>query len=119
MAGLRGWMDSLAQSLSTVMPGLVPGIPIIVAPAMLNELGWPGQARPCLDAKSTHCIAPFPAIMLRSMKAAKRLNLLCFHRHRERPAMPYNILILGAAYGSLLASKMLFGGHKIHHICLP
>ncbi len=31
----------------------------------------------------------------------------------------YNILILGAAYGSLLASKMLFGGHKIHHICLP
>jgi len=35
-------------------------------------------------------------------------------------AMPvYNILILGAAYGSLLASKMLFGGHKIHHVCLP
>ncbi|MDP2410762.1 MAG: hypothetical protein Q8M26_10815 [Pseudolabrys sp.] len=31
----------------------------------------------------------------------------------------YNILILGAAYGSLLASKMLFGGHKIHHVCLP
>jgi hypothetical protein len=33
--------------------------------------------------------------------------------------MTYNILILGAAYGSLLASKMLFGGHKIHHVCLP
>ena len=33
--------------------------------------------------------------------------------------MPYNILILGAAYGSLLASKMLFGGHRIHHVCLP
>ncbi|HET9903693.1 MAG TPA: hypothetical protein VFQ27_08355 [Xanthobacteraceae bacterium] len=31
----------------------------------------------------------------------------------------YNILILGAAYGSLLASKILFGGHRIHHICLP
>jgi hypothetical protein len=31
----------------------------------------------------------------------------------------YNILILGAAYGSLLASKMLFGGHKLHHVCLP
>ncbi len=29
------------------------------------------------------------------------------------------ILIMGAAYGSLLASKMLFGGHKIHHVCLP
>ena len=33
--------------------------------------------------------------------------------------MPYNILILGAAYGSLLASKMLFGGHTMHHVCLP
>src|SRR5215218_1071555 len=33
--------------------------------------------------------------------------------------MPYNILVLGAAYGSLLASKMLFGGHRIHHVCLP
>jgi hypothetical protein len=31
----------------------------------------------------------------------------------------YNILLLGAAYGSLLASKMLFGGHKIHMVCLP
>jgi hypothetical protein len=33
--------------------------------------------------------------------------------------MPYRILILGAAYGSLLGSKMLFGGHKVHHVCLP
>jgi hypothetical protein len=31
----------------------------------------------------------------------------------------YKILVMGAAYGSLLASKMLFGGHKIHHVCLP
>src|SRR5471030_1175815 len=38
---------------------------------------------------------------------------------REQLVMAYNILILGAAYGSLLASKMLFGGHKIHHVCLP
>src|SRR5215468_9452508 len=30
-----------------------------------------------------------------------------------------NILIMGASYGSLLASKMLFGGHRIHLICLP
>ena len=30
-----------------------------------------------------------------------------------------NILIMGASYGSLLASKMLFGGHKIHLVCLP
>src|SRR5947209_13200533 len=33
--------------------------------------------------------------------------------------MPYNILILGAAYGSLLGSKILFGGHHVHHVCLP
>jgi len=33
--------------------------------------------------------------------------------------MAYKIMIMGASYGSLLASKMLFGGHKIHHVCLP
>jgi hypothetical protein len=26
---------------------------------------------------------------------------------------------MGASYGSLLASKILFGGHKIHLVCLP
>jgi hypothetical protein len=31
----------------------------------------------------------------------------------------YNILILGASYGSLLASKLMFGGHKITLVCLP
>ena len=31
----------------------------------------------------------------------------------------YNILILGASYGSLLAAKLLFGGHKVTLICLP
>jgi hypothetical protein len=34
-------------------------------------------------------------------------------------AATYNILMMGAAYGSLLASKLLFGGHKIHLVCLP
>ena len=33
--------------------------------------------------------------------------------------MSYNILILGASYGSLLASKILFGGHSVHLVCLP
>jgi hypothetical protein len=33
--------------------------------------------------------------------------------------MAYNILMMGASYGSLLASKLLFGGHKIHLVCLP
>ena len=31
----------------------------------------------------------------------------------------YKILILGASYGSLLASKLLFGGHSVHLVCLP
>src|ERR1700719_2308629 len=34
-------------------------------------------------------------------------------------ASTHNILLLGAGYGSLLASKILFGGHKVHLICLP
>ena len=32
---------------------------------------------------------------------------------------PYKILIMGASYGSLLASKMLFGGHSVKLVCLP
>ena len=31
----------------------------------------------------------------------------------------YNILIMGASYGSLLASKLLFGGHQVKLVCLP
>jgi hypothetical protein len=31
----------------------------------------------------------------------------------------YKILLMGASYGSLLASKILFGGHKLHLVCLP
>jgi len=40
---------------------------------------------------------------------------------KAAPGKPktYKILMMGAAYGSLLAAKMLFGGHKIHHVCLP
>ena len=32
---------------------------------------------------------------------------------------PSRILILGASYGSLLASKLLFGGHELTLVCLP
>jgi hypothetical protein len=31
----------------------------------------------------------------------------------------HNILIMGASYGSLLASKLLFGGHRVTLVCLP
>src|SRR5215813_5585943 len=37
----------------------------------------------------------------------------------DRAMATYNILMMGASYGSLLASKILFGGHKIHLVCLP
>ena len=32
---------------------------------------------------------------------------------------PYNILILGASYGSLLATKLLMAGHSVKLVCLP
>ena len=32
---------------------------------------------------------------------------------------PYNILILGASYGSLLGTKLLMGGHNVKLVCLP
>src|SRR6516162_11146149 len=31
----------------------------------------------------------------------------------------YNVLMMGASYGSLLATKLLFGGHRITMVCLP
>ena len=31
----------------------------------------------------------------------------------------YNVLMMGASYGSLLATKLLFGGHRITLVCLP
>jgi len=34
-------------------------------------------------------------------------------------AATYNILLMGASYGSLLASKLLFGGHSVKLVCLP
>jgi hypothetical protein len=32
---------------------------------------------------------------------------------------PYNILIFGASYGSLLATKLLLGGHNVKLVCTP
>src|SRR5207248_6460720 len=57
-----------------------------------------------------------------ALVARERSTLSCFHTPtRRRFAMPatYNILIMGASYGSLLASKLLFGGHAVKLVCLP
>src|SRR5882724_3360056 len=58
--------------------------------------------------------------MLPGLAAARRKSSLS-HPPRTRFAMPAtrNILIMGASYGSLLASKLLFGGHAITLVCLP
>src|SRR5688500_5067943 len=40
-------------------------------------------------------------------------------RGRNEAMATYNILLLCASYGSLLASKLLFGCHSIHLVCLP
>ena len=33
--------------------------------------------------------------------------------------MAYNILIFGASYGSLLATKLLLAGHNVKLVCVP
>src|SRR5215469_1528080 len=42
-----------------------------------------------------------------------------FHRQRGVRYVAYKVLILGASYGSLLATKLLFGGHTVKLVCLP
>src|SRR5512139_2038104 len=39
------------------------------------------------------------------------------HSIRERESMARNILILGASYGSLLATKLLMAGHNVTLVC--
>src|SRR5262249_24953926 len=57
-----------------------------------------------------------------ALPAREGSTLSCFHTPtRRRFAMPatYNMLIMGASYGSLLASKLQFGGHQVKLVCLP
>ncbi len=57
-------------------------------------------------------------------RVAKRTSARKASKPVARKAAPaaakkYKILMMGASYGSLLASKILFGGHSIHLVCLP
>ena len=36
-----------------------------------------------------------------------------------KPAHPYTVLIFGASYGSLLATKLALAGHNATLVCLP
>src|SRR5919109_354159 len=40
-------------------------------------------------------------------------------RRRYFMSTTYNILILGASYGSLLGTKLALAGHTVHLVCLP
>jgi hypothetical protein len=55
----------------------------------------------------------------KAINAARTRASSTQHQGAASVMATYNILVLGAAYGSLLASKILFGGHRIHHVCLP
>jgi hypothetical protein len=41
----------------------------------------------------------------------------CTCRHRTGVHMKYNVLILGASYGSLMGTKLLLGGHRVSLVC--
>src|SRR5947208_1605951 len=70
--------------------------------------------RSALSVRGLHA-APRP----HSIGAENRAGGRNSRAAKTRWAMAYNILLMGASYGSLLASKLLFGGHKIHLVCLP
>src|SRR5205823_12443880 len=55
-----------------------------------------------------------------SIAGARRARSLLLS-NAEEVSMPatYNILLMGASYGSLLASKLLVGGHQVKLVCLP
>src|SRR5882672_6782508 len=66
----------------------------------ITALGWPRSLQPAADRRYPAPNAP--------------------NSNREgRQMTAYNVLIMGASYGSLLATKLLFGGHKITMVCLP
>src|SRR5499426_2175425 len=81
-----------------------------------------GRARPAGAPRDADCMAKARRIALPEPRRTAQ-GRLSFHpptASREIGQMAtYNILMMGASYGSLLASKMLFGGHRIHLICLP
>ena len=52
-------------------------------------------------------------------KAAKPVARKAAPAKAKTKSKTYKILMMGASYGSLLASKILFGGHSIHLVCLP
>src|SRR5262249_49413392 len=78
------------------------------------------RRRDAIGGRGPDCIGMASPIALADREGwASGLSL--FPLDKTRFAMPatYNILIMGASYGSLLASKLLFGGHTVKLVCLP
>ncbi len=55
----------------------------------------------------------------KSAKAKANVKKPAVKKSASKASKNYKILLMGASYGSLLASKLLFGGHSIHLVCLP
>jgi hypothetical protein len=55
----------------------------------------------------------------RKRTSARKARKPVARKAASAAAKKYKILMMGASYGSLLASKILFGGHSIHLVCLP
>src|SRR5436190_10525506 len=59
---------------------------------------------------------------MKSWSVRSRLGVLipqvCIS-HRGKPQMAHNVLIFGASYGSLLATKLLLAGHNVQLVCVP
>src|SRR5205814_2271132 len=89
--------------------------------APLPELSRRIAGHPCWRKRRvlTRALALAPGCAIRHRPARIRSRRAGPRSGGRGGFMAYNVLILGASYGSLLATKLLFGGHKITMVCLP
>src|SRR3954469_13327950 len=81
------------------------------AQSRLRELAEPAGRPDCIHFPAR--IASNPLSLRTGTPKKPGLSRLFQGWQRERSmAATYNILFMGASYGSLLASKLLFGGHN-------
>ena len=82
----------------------------------LALIGWPrGQRLTCAAACARLSTRTGRSTVRTGSGGPRRFTAL----GSEGPVATHKVLIMGASYGSLLASKLLFGGHEVTLICLP
>src|SRR5256885_16242254 len=59
------------------------------------------------------------ATRLRDPDSRARSTIATRYRRKKNMGKPFNIMIMGASYGSLLATKLLLAGHNVKLVCLP